>query len=170
MLKHAIPYCDDSSRLFERIAHLPWPMFLDSGQPKSEYGRFDILVAQPFVTVTSDEVLDSGQAVIKTEVSQQGEVTLTEEDAFSVLKRLLAAYPVNESSEWPFAGGALGYFSYDLARQLESLPRLSAADKACPHMQVGLYDWAVVVDHQEKTAALVSYGLSASTHDQWPDL
>ena len=37
-------------------------------------------------------------------------------------------------------------------------------------MQVGLYDWAVVVDHQEKTAALVSYGLSASTHDQWPDL
>jgi para-aminobenzoate synthetase component 1 len=98
MLKQAIPYCVDSSRLFERIAHLPWPMFLDSGQPNSEYGRFDILVAQPFVTVTSDEVLDSGRAIIKTEVSQQGEVTVTEEDAFSVLKRLLAAYPVNESS------------------------------------------------------------------------
>ena len=170
MLKHAIPYCVDSSRLFERIAHLPWPMFLDSGQPKSEYGRFDILVAQPFLTVTSDEVLDSGRAVIKTEINQQGEVTVSEEDGFSVLKRLLAAYPVHESSEGPFAGGALGYFSYDLARQLESLPRLSAADKVSPHMQVGLYDWAVVVDHQEKTAALVSYGLSASTHDNWPDL
>ncbi|MEY3862385.1 MAG: hypothetical protein RIR60_751 [Pseudomonadota bacterium] len=170
MLKHAIPYCVDSSRLFERIAHLPWPMFLDSGQPKSEYGRFDILVAQPFLTVTSDEVQVSGRAVIKTEVSQQGEVTVFEEDGFSVLKRLLAAYPVHESSEGPFAGGALGYFSYDLARQLETLPRLSAADKASPHMQVGLYDWAVVVDHQEKTAALVSYGLSASTHDNWPDL
>jgi para-aminobenzoate synthetase component 1 len=145
-------------------------MFLDSGQPKSEYGRFDILVAQPFLTVTSDEVLDSGRAVIKTEINQQGEVTVSEEDGFSVLKRLLAAYPVHESSEGPFAGGALGYFSYDLARQLESLPRLSAADKVSPHMQVGLYDWAVVVDHQEKTAALVSYGLSASTHDNWPDL
>ncbi len=170
MLKHAIPYCVDSSRLFERIAHLPWPMFLDSGQPKSEYGRFDILVAQPFLTVTSDEVLDSGRAVIKTEINQQGEVTVSEEDGFSVLKRLLAAYPVHESSEGPFAGGALGYFSYDLARQLESLPRLSAADKVSPHMQVGLYDWAVVVDHQEKTAALVSYCLSASTHDNWLDL
>ena len=170
MLKYAIPYCVDSSRLFERIAHLPWPMFLDSGQPKSEYGRFDILVAQPFLTITSDEVLVSGRAVIKTEVSQQGEVTVSEEDGFSVLKRLLAAYSVHESSEGPFAGGALGYFSYDLARQLETLPRLSAADKVSPHMQVGLYDWAVVVDHQEKTAALVSYCLSASTHDNWLDL
>ncbi len=170
MLKHAIPYCVDSSRLFERIAHLPWPMFLDSGQPKSEYGRFDILVAQPFLTITSDEVLVSGRAVIKTEVSQQGEVTVSEEDGFSVLKRLLADYSVHESSEGPFAGGALGYFSYDLARQLETLPRLSAADKVSPHMQVGLYDWAVVVDHQEKTAALVSYCLSASTHDNWLDL
>jgi para-aminobenzoate synthetase component 1 len=170
MLKHAIPYCEDSSRLFERIAHLPWPMFLDSGQPKSEYGRFDILVAQPFLTVTSDEVCLSGRPVIKTEVRQQGEVTVIEEDAFSVLKRLLAAYPVNESSDWPFSGGALGYFSYDLARQLESLPKVSAADKATPHMQVGLYDWAVVVDHQAKAAALVSYGLSASTHEQWPTL
>ncbi|MEY4928292.1 MAG: hypothetical protein RL279_31 [Pseudomonadota bacterium] len=170
MLKYAIPYCVDSSRLFERIAHLPWPMFLDSGQPKSEYGRFDILVAQPFLTITSDEVLVSGRAVIKTEVSQQGEVTVSEEDGFSVLKRLLADYSVHESSEGPFAGGALGYFSYDLARQLETLPRLSAADKVSPHMQVGLYDWAVVVDHQEKTAALVSYCLSASTHDNWLDL
>ncbi|MEY3244820.1 MAG: hypothetical protein RJB20_1060 [Pseudomonadota bacterium] len=170
MLKYAIPYCVDSSRLFERIAHLPWPMFLDSGQPKSEYGRFDILVAQPFLTVTSDEVLDNGRAVIKTEINQQGEVTVSEEDGFSVLKRLLAAYSVHESSEGPFAGGALGYFSYDLARQLETLPRLSAADKVSPHMQVGLYDWAVVVDHQEKTAALVSYCLSASTHDNWLDL
>lgn len=170
MLKHAIPYCADSSLIFERIAHLPWPMFLDSGQPKSEYGRFDILVAQPFITVTSDEVLDSGRAVIKTEISQQGEVTLTEEDAFSVLKRVLAAYPLQESSEWPFAGGALGYFSYDLARQLEALPRLSAADKTTPYMQVGLYDWAVVVDHQAKTATLVSYGMSTTTHDTWSEL
>lgn len=170
MLKHAIPYCADSSLIFERISHLPWPIFLDSGQPKSEYGRFDILVAQPFITVTSDEVLESGRAVIKTEISQRGEVTLTEEDAFSVLKRVLAAYPVQESSEWPFAGGALGYFSYDLARQLEALPMMSAADKTTPYMQVGLYDWAVVVDHQTKTATLVSYGMSTTTHDNWSEL
>lgn len=167
MLKHAIPYCADSSALFERIAHLPWAMYLDSGQPKSDYGRFDILVAQPFMTLVSDEVQSNGGSGIKTEISHNGQLSVSSDDAFTVLKRLLANYSVKQEVNIPFAGGALGYFSYDVARQLEDLPRQANEANSMPHTQVGFYDWAVVVDHQEKTAQLVSHGLLSYTHENW---
>lgn len=179
MLKHALPYASDSSALFERIAHLPWPMFLDSGKPQSEYGRYDILVAQPFATIVSDEV---GMNGIKTEIRHEGQLSVTDEDGLTALKRLMADYAVNEVCALPFTGGALGYFSYDLSRQLsrqisgqtssqiECLARPLAQATEMPHMQIGLYDWAVVVDHQEKTAQLVSNGLVATTHENWAAL
>ena len=63
MLHYSLQYHHDSALLFARIAHQPWAMFLDSGQtlnaatgmPGSQYGRYDILVADPFMTFTSDE-------------------------------------------------------------------------------------------------------------------
>ncbi|HEY0721627.1 MAG TPA: aminodeoxychorismate synthase component I, partial [Gammaproteobacteria bacterium] len=55
----------------------------------------------------------------------------------------------------PFIGGALGYFSYDLARRLEQLPTLAQNDLASPEMAVGIYEWACVVDHLEQRAWLV---------------
>ena len=55
MLRHALTYHHDSALLFSRIAHEPWAMLLDSGQmlnaatkqPASQYGRYDIIVAEP---------------------------------------------------------------------------------------------------------------------------
>lgn len=66
--------------------------------------------------------------------------------------------------------GAVGYFAYDLARQVETLPNLSLLNPTIPHMMVGIYDWAVVVDHREKTACLISNGFQQSTRDGWADL
>ncbi|MGR9101313.1 MAG: aminodeoxychorismate synthase component I, partial [Gammaproteobacteria bacterium] len=55
----------------------------------------------------------------------------------------------------PFGGGAIGYFSYDLARRLEKLPVIARDSEHIPEMAVGIYDWAVVVDHLKKTTRLV---------------
>lgn len=54
----------------------------------------------------------------------------------------------------PFSGGAMGYFSYDLGRCNEYLPSLAEDDLGMPEMDVGIYDWAVVIDHRKKTAVL----------------
>ncbi|MDP3087800.1 MAG: aminodeoxychorismate synthase component I [Methylotenera sp.] len=174
MLKHSLQYQSNSERLFECIAHLPWAVFLDSGRPQSEYGRFDILVADPLMTISTIESNTETESNICTEIIKNGHKTISFDDPFTILNRLLEQYKAGENSlvdcAIPFAGGALGYFSYDLARQVELLDNIAQQTPAIPYMKVGIYDWAVVVDHQEKTAYLVSNGLQQSTHEHWAEL
>ncbi len=169
LLKHHLTYHHDSARLFARIAHQPWAVFLDSGQmldaasgkPGSQYGRYDILVADPFITFVSGES--------QTEVSERGHGYVSTEDPFALLKQAMQPY-LAAQEDLPFTGGAVGYFGYDLARRLEKLASIAANCDAIPPMQVGIYDWAVVVDHQHKTSCLVSNGFDAKTRENWDAL
>jgi anthranilate synthase component 1 len=40
----------------------------------------------------------------------------------------------------PYPCGAIGWLSYDIARELESLPNAALADRALPRLQLGIYD------------------------------
>ena len=170
LLKHTLKYQVDSTKLFERLSHKPWAILLDSGQPQSQYGRYDIIVADPFIMVSTIESgAGESSAGVRTEITQSGQVNVSTENPFDVLNKLMAPYQAVQTA-LPFSGGALGYFAYDLARQVEILPNLSLSNESIPHMMVGIYDWAVIVDHREKTACLVSHGFQQSTHEHWADL
>ncbi|HWU33682.1 MAG TPA: aminodeoxychorismate synthase component I [Methylovorus sp.] len=158
MLKHAIPYSPDSAALFARIAHEPWAVFLDSGKPGSFYGRYDILAARPYIRITTTD----GVTTVADDTGSQ----VYHEDAFAVLNRILAS-AATPSGELPFEGGAIGYFGYDLGRALETLPTLAEDAEHIPQMQLGIYDWALVVDHREQAAWLVSHQRHPSTTPAW---
>ncbi|HZV62193.1 MAG TPA: aminodeoxychorismate synthase component I [Methylophilaceae bacterium] len=161
LLKHPLPYRADSDKLFAHIAHDPWAIYLDSGYPRSQYGRYDIMTAAPLVTlVTNGKV---------TRIADEKGERETDEDPFKLLKSCLAVQPVTDS-EFPFSGGAVGYFGYDLARRLERLPDLALDAEDIPQMMIGIYDWAVVVDHQEQNAYLVSHGIHEETRENWQAL
>ena len=70
----------------------------------------------------------------------------------------------------PFSGGAVGYFGYDFGRQLERIPSIAAADITMPDLAMGLYDWAVVVDHAARRTWLVGNGRDARTFASWDEL
>jgi len=70
----------------------------------------------------------------------------------------------------PFAGGALGYLGYDLGRRFEHLASQAEADIGMPELAIGIYDWAVVVDHERRRAWLVGQGRDAKTFDEWEAL
>ena len=156
-----IPYDQDSSLLFEGIAHLDGAVFLDSGFPRNRQGRYDILAAQPFQTLVTRNGI--------TEIRSKQGVTVSPKDPFEILQDLLE--PKAESlGNLPFCGGAIGYFAYDLARQLEVLPDMTQDLENIPEMIVGFYDWAVVVDHLEQKTWLLSQGRNLETTTQWSNL
>ena len=141
-----IHYYPNSADWFVQIRKLKMPIWLDSGYPQSNYGRFDIISAAPDITIST-----RGKSTL---VEKQGFT----EDLFGNPFTLLKAYlpqTSEKSEQLPFCGGALGYFGYDLARQLETIPELARSDIDLPDMCVGIFPWAIIQDHHLKLAWLV---------------
>jgi para-aminobenzoate synthetase component 1 len=155
-----LPYRPDSAPLFEAIADLPWAVFLDGGLHHPAQSRYDILAAQPCVRLITRGNL--------TEIHADG-IALSREDPFALLRRYLDVDP-GCGGALPFCGGAIGYFGYDLARRLEALPACALDAERIPDLAVGVYDWAVVVDHQERRSWLVGQGRDPDTDLRWSAL
>jgi len=141
-----LTYTENSADWFIRLRHLAMPVWLDSCRPQSPLGRFDILSAAPSVTFKT-----YGDT---TYIENNGAPQTSTENPFLLLNAYLpqTQTPLNEV---PFCGGILGYFGYDLGRRLEKLPEHAQQDIQLPELNVGIYPWAIVQDHQERKAWLV---------------
>jgi para-aminobenzoate synthetase component 1 len=148
-----LPYHPDTAALFEAVADEPWAMFLDSAQRRTD-GRYDVVCARPFATVVAQDGLVT--------VTHGDDVHVTEADPLAELATLLG--PQVRALELPFTGGAVGYFGYDLGRRIERLP---VAAGRVPDMVVGVYDWALVVDHIAQRSWLAGQGRDAATQMEW---
>lgn len=155
-----LPYPGDSARLFEAVADRPWAALLDSPRGPDS-GRYDLIVADPVRTLTTR----GGE----TEVRGRDHCTLSRDDPFDLVRGVLDPTP-GDAGTLPFAGGALGYFAYDLGRRIERLPSLARDAEDFPEMAVGIYDWAVVVDRRERRCWLAGYGHDGRTRERWGEL
>lgn len=151
-----IAYQDSTKQLFERIRHLPRPVLLDSSFDNNGTQRFDIMSADPIATLVTNQ---SGTVLNCTSGESQ-----RFDEPFQPLKQQLAALGQVTSGdiELPFHGGALGYFSYDLGRVIEELPVTAEDDIGIPLMDVGIYLWALIRDHQLKTAYFIAHPACSS--------
>jgi para-aminobenzoate synthetase component I len=147
-LTFQLPYFADSSALFSSIAGQPWSVFLDSGYPSSNQGRYDIIATDPVCTLVTHG--DS------TEITRNNLTVKSSANPFDLVKQQLVSEFIS-CDDLPFNGGAIGYFSYDLARRLETLPVIAEDAEHIAEMVVGIYLWAVIVDHQEKKSYLVGH-------------
>ena len=154
-----MPYVSDSSIYFEAIANDPWSCYLDSGiqddldENISDKSRYDIIVSHPFIKIIADESTVS--------IEENNLKKITKENPFNVLEGILANFNIEETS-LPFTGGALGYFSYELS---QSSIKNNKDHVGMPLMMIGIYDWALIVDHQEKTACIASHLINKDTKD-----
>ena len=157
-----LPYSRDSAEMFSHFANEDWSIFLDSAYPYIDPGRYDIIAARPYITLKT--FADETEIVYAS-----GEREHSSKDPFSIVKSLLGARETRLSTV-PFAGGALGYFAYDLGRGIEKIPEVAEHDIAMPDMAIGIYDWAVVTDHQQRRTWLTGYGKDERTFAEWNDL
>lgn len=155
-----IPYRTDSAALFEVVADRPWAVFLDSGLHHPGQARYDIIAAEPYVRLVTRGALTEVHAE-RTELSRA--------DPFELLRKYVAM-DASCHGELPFSGGAIGYFGYDLTRRIERLPARARDAERIPDMAIGIYDWAVVVDHSERRAWLAGQGRDPDTDLKWNSL
>lgn len=127
----AVPYLPDATKYYASLADLPWAVWLDS----AGIGRYDILTAAPHHTIEKESDAFEPFDSIRAELGKQIE-------------------PIDGI---PFAGGALGYWAYDLVQADGAVSTSRVGGKALPAMAIGIYDWALVLDHQQKKARLVSW-------------
>lgn len=157
-----LPYRADTAALFEAVADEPWSMLLDSGAAGRVRGRYDILVADPAATLTTRGP--------ETVIDRRGRVERSGTDPFALLRAELGDVAAAAPEGLPFAGGAVGYFAYDLARRGERLPERAVDAEGLPEMAVGIYDWAVVVDHDAHQSHLVASGRDPRTAERFEAL
>jgi len=136
---HSLPYQTDPAFYFERLHRAPGAVLFDSGRPAAQRGRFDILSAWPLETLQVAE-------------GENGR------DFFQRLRgslRRLGDARFRDGCALPFAGGLLGYLSYDFGRRLENFSAGNQDDLLLPQACFGLHDWALISDHLLRSSQLV---------------
>ncbi len=123
--------------LFEAIKDKANPFFLDSSLRKYGLGRYSFLGCEPFYVFKG-----------------QGKGALKE------LRELLERYKLKiPKTDFPFFGGAVGYFSYDWGLSLEGIESHKKADLFLPDVFLGFYDVVIAIDHWKKKLFVFSSGL-----------
>ena len=145
------PEGDAPERAAMALRRLPGLAWLDSALPHPQRGRWSILAAQPRWTLSA-----RGRRIRR---SSAGGVEDFEGDPIAVVAQAIeagqreweAAAPASAATAWlPFAGGAIGYLGFELARHIERLPATTIDDVGAPDLALGWYDAALVWDGIEQ--------------------
>lgn len=154
------PYSVNTAALFEAIRHLPDPVWLDSGKPRSLQGRFDIISAAPLQVLESrgGSTLTSGPNIVSSR-SQENSFVLAQRLLDDMTAQQCPKVSGDHSPALPFTGGLIGCFGYQAGSKRSSTD--AALDKGLtdivdfPDMRVGFYAWALIINHQIRQAWLV---------------
>ena len=141
------PYHSDAESLFAAIRHMPDAIWLDSGKPRSLYGRFDIITADP------EQILNTVGDT--THIIDRNSTTTSKDNPFALCEQLFLSQKTEDSrlNNYPFVGGLAGYFGYDLGRRLQIKSSPKKPD-TLPDMRVGNYSWALVLNHSAQKSWL----------------
>ncbi|WP_096203274.1 anthranilate synthase component I family protein [Bacillus sp. FJAT-45350] len=137
---------------FERYKYLsknePHHVLLESGRG----GQYSILGMKPFAVLKGKNN--------RLEVIQEEQSEVKEGELLSLMRDWMSAFDAPTINDIPpFQGGAIGFISYDLVRQIESLPEQSKDDLNTYDLYFLVFDEFFVYDHHEKEMWAMSYTL-----------
>ncbi len=150
---------------FLRVAaHEPEAFLLESVEGGETIGRYTFIGIRPFRTMTA-----AGSTITE---STPGTPPVTRPgDIFAELKSALAGHtPARLPGLPPFTSGAVGFFAYDIVRQIEHLPALAADELHVPDAHLMFFDEVLAFDHVRKAIHLiVTAGARAPLQPANPD-
>lgn len=135
--------------LYAKIASARRPSFLfESGNGEGVMGRYSYFGVNPYQTLYG-----KGDTFVRRSI--QGHME-SGPSPFQRLSHLLTHQRIIRPPDVPpFFGGAVGYLSYDLARQFERLPCLAVDDLTIPDMEFAFFDLIAAIDHELNRLVLI---------------
>jgi anthranilate synthase component 1 len=134
---------------FLRIAaEEPEAFLLESVEGGEHVGRYTFIGIKPYKKIVS-----RGTFII---VEESGERRTFEGDIFAELKQALSGHtPARLPGMPPFTAGAVGFFAYDVVRQIERLPSLAVDELGVPDACLMFFDQVLAFDHVKKEIHLI---------------
>jgi anthranilate synthase component 1 len=135
---------------FLRVAaHEPEAFLLESVEGGETIGRYTFIGIRPFRTMTA-----AGSTITE---SSPGAPPITRPgDIFAELKSALAGHtPARLPGLPPFTSGAVGFFAYDIVRQIERLPAHAVDELHVPDAHLMFFDEVLAFDHVRKAIHLI---------------
>jgi anthranilate synthase component I len=134
---------------FLRIAaEEPEAFLLESVEGGEHVGRYTFIGIEPYKKMVS-----RGQQITVQEGRRTRSFT---GDIFEELKRALSGHtPARLSGLPPFTAGAVGFFAYDVVRQIEKLPSLAKDELGVPDACLMFFDQVLAFDHVKKEIHLM---------------
>ena len=135
---------------FLRIAaEEPEAFLLESVEGGEHVGRYTFIGIQPYKKIVS-----RGTSITLHEGRKRHSFT---GDIFEELKRALSGHtPARLPGLPPFTAGAVGFFSYDVVRQIEKLPSMAADELGVPDSCLMFFDQVLAFDHVKKEIHLIA--------------
>jgi anthranilate synthase component 1 len=134
---------------FLRIAaEEPEAFLLESVEGGEHVGRYTFIGIEPYKRIVS-----RGTSIV---IEEAGERRSFEGDIFAELKQALSGHtPARLPGLPPFTAGAVGFFSYDVVRQIERLPSLAKDELNVPDACLMFFDQVLAFDHVKKEIHLI---------------
>src|SRR6202522_4607874 len=126
----------------------PQSFLLESVEGGEKVGRYTFIGIRPYRTI-----LSRGTSI---SINERGKTRSLRGDVFALLKDLLAGQnPAHIAGLPPFTSGAVGFFAYDIVRQIERLPQLAEDDLGVPDACLMFFDEVLAFDHVRKQIQLI---------------
>ncbi len=127
----------------------PEAFLLESVEGGERVGRYTFMGIEPYRRMRS-----WGRRIVVEDAG--GGRREFEGNIFEELKRSLEGHKAAKlGGQPPFTAGAVGFFSYDVVRQIERLPELAADELDVPDACLMFFDQVVAFDHVKKEIHLV---------------
>ena len=125
---------------------------LESIERGEQIGRYTFLGTGPYMRVRAAhgkvEITDGRKRPTRAAKSAARMGPPSRENIFRVVKRLLREHrPAHIPGLPPFTAGAVGYFAYDVIRQLENIGEHAKDDLSVPDAELMFFDRLLAFDH-----------------------
>lgn len=142
--------------LIQAFKEEPSPFFLDSGNDDyKELGGYSFMGSSPFLEATA---YTNQLELFWPNRSHREILSLEKSECFDFLNDAHDKYQVPHAP-FPFSGGAVGFLSYDLKNEIESLPNFAENDLKLPLWRFAWYDGIVIYDHLQRKYWIAACGI-----------